>query len=1612
MTAKRNPRGLFLSLSLLLFIALLAPSCVQVPAADADIQPAAEARLSGEQTAGGLSIRLRPGPADLWPAAAEPRVWLANLDGKTIARATTVNYEPDSPCITANFAKPIPAATVPLTLVRFDFGNSDSPAGSFSLAEVLGSLQLHLLGPDEFQVGTPGSVRVMVADRFSGRPLTGATVRLALRAADHETALFEGATDAAGTCRVAFQVPDETLEKPSLAVVATWQGQQTEVDYPVTLRRDAKILLTTDKPLYQPGQTMHLRALAIMAGLGRPVAGQEAVLEVQDSKGNKVFKKRARTDKHGIFHATFALADRINLGPYKISAFVGDNTAEKTVEVKHYVLPKFKLALSADRAWYLPGAAVKGTLDAQYVFGKPVTGAAVAIEGLATIVGVQTFATIEGKTDDKGRFDFELKLPDTLTGRPVDQGLARVQFHATVIDATGHRQEALKSYPVARAPLTVQLLPESGELVPGVDNRVFVMVATPDGAAVSGADVRVSPGKPPREDGWWNQESTVATDQFGLAELTVPVSAGATGLTLTTRARDDAGNEVETTIRLRSPQTPLPLLLRTDAPTYRFGETMRLTAMTGRAATPTVFFDVIRDNQTLLTASAVAKDGRAEISVPASADLTGSLVVTAYVFAREGNLVRDSRVVYVNPEGELDIAIKPSRQTYRPGEQATIDFAVTGPDGHPVAAALGVTIVDEAVFALQDMQPGLEKVFFTLEKELMKPRYEFHSFMPATIVLEPTPEHPRRRAQEAMLSAIAPAITPPVDEKVAADLSAPVREAMQQRVTKDVAKLSKLFVKYNGEKNRIAIADLRDAWFTPYRIGANGKNLINLTSAGPDRRFHTEDDLTAENPEYVVAKGRRLNDRRARGGFGEMALQGMAAGAARLANEPAVDALANKAVEETKTDGDDRQTKSPGVRVREFFPETLFVDPALITDARGRARIELPMADSITTWRIAAQAVSPRGWLGSSTAPIRVFQDFFVDIDFPVALTRGDRVKVPIALYNYLDTKQTVTLRIQGDDWFELVEGGLTRKITLGPGEVTAEQLDLKATRVGRHTLTVVAEGSKQSDAVKRAATVRPDGKLHETAFNDRLQDEATHTIAYPDQAIEGANELLVKIHPGMMSQVVEGLDNIFRMPSGCFEQTSSTTYPNIMLLDYLKATKQVTPELQMKAEGFINQGYQRLLTFEVPGGGFEWFGRAPAHVILTAYGLMEFSDMSRVHNVDPDVIARTQRWLADKQLANGSWEPNSNFLDRVAAKFGQDVLRNTAYVTWALARTGYTGPALSKARGFLQKHHAEAKDAYTVALLANALVRADAGKASIDAVFKHLAALRTDRDDVSFWPSPEATPVGSRGQSADIETTALAGLALLADKREPQTVNRITTYLIQSKDAFGTYYSTQATVFALDLLLQAARGAASDIEGVVDVLLNDRSIASFTITPDDADVLRQLDATEYLRPGANNVRLTFAGRGVPSYQIVGRHYLPWSGETKDAAAPLSIDVAYDKTKLAVDETVACTVKVRNNVAGDFGMVVVDVGVPPGFAPDRAGLSQLVEKKLISRFSTTARQVTFYLDRLERGAPVELSFKLTAQFPMHAVAPESTVYNYYDPATKTIAEPIKLKVGD
>jgi alpha-2-macroglobulin-like protein len=348
------------------------------------------------------------------------------------------------------------------------------------------------------------------------------------------------------------------------------------------------------------------------------------------------------------------------------------------------------------------------------------------------------------------------------------------------------------------------------------------------------------------------------------------------------------------------------------------------------------------------------------------------------------------------------------------------------------------------------------------------------------------------------------------------------------------------------------------------------------------------------------------------------------------------------------------------------------------------------------------------------------------------------------------------------------------------------------------------------------------------------------HDLHFPAASIPDATSIFVRLYPGPLSQVIEGMDSILRMPGGCFEQTSSSTYPNVLALDYMKRTKKLTPEVHAKAEGYIANGYQRLLTFEVPGGGFSWFGQAPANKIFTAYGLMEFNDMCKVSDVDPKLIERTRDWLARQQQPDGSWKPDTSFINEGATnRYNSDVLRITAYIAWSLVNTGYQGPTIEKAKHFIEPDSTSKPDTYTLAIIAN--FAADYGK-DRDFTRRSMQALvdaRTEKNDQVFW-TVEETGVYSTGSSAAIETTGLATQALLKWGQASDTVRKSLNFISSKKQASGNWGTTQATIIALRSLLLASQLSPPDVRGSLQVLLDGKPVETVKLSPENNDLLHQ----------------------------------------------------------------------------------------------------------------------------------------------------------------------------
>jgi alpha-2-macroglobulin-like protein len=1471
-------------------------------------------------------------------------------------------------------------------VLDWSVGAGDGPRarGKRSLFHALPHDQLYLVSSDRLFGGTTAAVRIIARDSETGEGLAQrpATVKLSNGEVEVDAQAMTGAD---GSLSVELDVPDIEGEWTLSAVVQSPAGPAA-MEAPVQVRREARILLVTDKPFYQPSQTIHLRALAMRRPNLVPEAGQPVVFEVQDAKGNKLFRETGETDRFGVAYTQMHLASELNMGTWRILASVGDTTVERAVTVERYALPKFRVGFASDRNYYAPGDSVHGTIRSDYFFGKAVSGGAVTVTAWKFDLEFTSFAEITGTLDDDGVWDFDLDLPDFFVGQPLEQGNAFVRLDIQVVDGAGHPQTLSRNLAISVRDLLITAVPAS-DLVPGTNADVFVLVSDPTGrpAAVTGVV---------RGD---FDDVMFDTDARGIAKVTVPTRG--TMLDLEIEAAPELGDAVTVEVTLGAQiESDHALSITVDRAIYAAGETalldVRATPAIGRA-----FVDVLHAGQVVASLSTDVTSGTARIEFPLAGDIAGSLQFEAYAVAPDGNIPRAHALAHVESASELTVAVTPAEEVYRPGETARLDIQVDDAGGEGVVAAVGLMVVDEAVFALQDFQPGLEKVYFQLEQELLTPRYEIHGHGAAEVLSPPEDlDDEDRNTLAALVFAAAQGIrahgvfvdTWNADRSAASGIA---RVAQKRDADAIWARIS---AQVDGNPDEELIARLgqeedqrtADPWGKMYGVMWDSYQMV-ITGCGPDEQLGTDDDFRASyQPEWWWPDAE--ND----GAGGNNGNAGNNGGNNGANNGP------------PNEGGDD------GPRVRSYFPETLYVNPAIITDESGAASIDMPLADSITTWRTTALASSLDGGLGSSLGGVRVFQEFFVDVNFPATLTAADEVTVPVALYNYLEESQTVQLRVDdtGDDWYELLDSG-DRTIELAPGEVRAERFTVRVTTPGWHDFQVTAIGEQLSDAVRRRVLVVPDGQEQFIDYSDRLSGDVAHTVAFPAESIDGAHGLWVKIYPGFFSQAVEGLDSLLRMPSGCFEQTSMTTYPNVLVLQYLRETEQTNPEVELKALEYINLGYQRLLSFESSGGGFEWFGGDPGHRILTAYGLLEFTDMSKVSYVDPDVLARTQQWLLGQREGDGRWKAAPEGIHEGATNnFTDSDVRATAYITYAMLESGTNPADLAPSLTWLRGNLTGLDDSYSIALAANALLAGDPNDATGRQLAAQLDELKqTDETGGAFWQTDSGSFTYGTGDAMAIETTVWALEALLRAGGYTATLDAGTTWLIQQKDSFGSWSTTQATILTLRFLLRTLGGGQQEADATITVSHDGQEVAQITVTTETSDLLRMVDLAEYVHAGSNDVTVEFEGTGTFMYQVTGRYYVPWD-EVPAQPGQLDLSVSYDRTTLETDEIATATVTVTNTTDARLDMILVDLGIPPGFDVLTDDFQQYIDAGQMQRVDTTGRQILVYLYGLDPAQTLEFSYRLRAGEPLRAQSPPSVAYLYYEPNERAESMPEAFQV--
>lgn len=294
----------------------------------------------------------------------------------------------------------------------------------------------------------------------------------------------------------------------------------SSLDLPLPLYTPARVHVLTDRPLFEPGNTVKFRALALKASDLSPLEERPGTWRVIDPSGETLLEEKAPSGPWGVVAGSFPLDQGAQSGTWTVTWTSGGAVGSRTFEVKPFTLPRFRVEASAMRPYYRRNErpVLKGTV--KYSSGAPVANA--KLELVWNVSGGEwppPTSWVEGTalpksatTSASGGFTVELPaVPEDL------QGQATMFVDIGAVDAAGDRVEGSASVLLSQDPIAVSAVTELAEgIVEGFNNRLYLRATTADGRLLEGVTLNVKRLWEPTDKG-----TDAVVDEDGVASLQV-----------------------------------------------------------------------------------------------------------------------------------------------------------------------------------------------------------------------------------------------------------------------------------------------------------------------------------------------------------------------------------------------------------------------------------------------------------------------------------------------------------------------------------------------------------------------------------------------------------------------------------------------------------------------------------------------------------------------------------------------------------------------------------------------------------------------------------------------------------------------------------------------------------------------------------------------------------------------------------------------------------------------------------------------------------------------------------------------------------------------------------
>ncbi len=1377
-----------------------------------------------------------------------------------------------------------------------------------------------------------------------------------------------------------------------------------------------RLYVHTDKTLYQPGETIWFKTYVRNGKTLKPSGKSEIVMvDIINPKG-AVESTINIIAKDGSGEADFTLLPSAPGGVYKLKAYTqfqknefNDSSYEKEIQVQKVVLPRLKMKLDFQEKAYGPSGFVTANLSAITLTNEPLADNTITY--VVKLAGKEIMNKT-AKTDKDGKAQIQFELPKDLS---TSDGLLNV-----MLDHRGSRESIARSIPIALSNVALNFFPESGDMIAGLENNVafaalneFGKPADVKGKIYDNRDQEVGSFKS-YHNGMGAFQLKPQTGKSYYAKITSPA-----GINEEYKLPEMLDKGFALSVSSLDKQNLILKVLSTQE------EEVSLIAQ-------------VR-SQHIYSDGLMLKQGENEVVIPLSDFPQG---VAQFTLFDSKEIERAERLVFINKDQYLNVDIKTNKEEYLPREKVQMSITVKDERGMGMPADLSLAVVDDKLLSYADDKQGnilstlllqsdldskVEEADFYFDKEEAKAPQALDYLMMTKgwrrfvwkQIMDSTEVAINFKGQKAIVGGY---VFDANGKKVpGADIRIVVEQDSIRRAS-------------TNSEGKFYITGLDLSQPTELHISADG----HPDTFYPVGSYGEEIKIRMENRPEVMA----MMAEAAPGGVRKNRMRNAPAGAPVMEMDDAVefnavggaDAADAEVLEEDAAgmmDGDmempnakrmppPRQHNQPKVayhRVREFplpeydpkkevkkrndFRTTVFWKGNLELDESGKAEIEFYNGDAISSFRAVAEGISADGTPGRGETTFFTRRPISVDIKIPVGIAMGDNIAIGVVIENNLPNDIKGVLKVNRPEVLEpfdlppkyqLVKAGQTKTVYL-----SYEVLNMP----GQYPLSIFYDFQGYKDEIEQEINIVPRGFPISESFSAReLEKEYRFSVS---NLVEESMSMSVSAYPSVTTELLAGVESILREPHGCFEQTSMSSYPNVLVLRYLKENDHDDPTLMAKAEELLDKGYKKLVTFETPEKGYEWFGGAPGHEALTAYGLMQFNEMKKVYpDFDEEMLERTANWLMSRRDGNGLFLRNEKALDSFG-RANEDV--TNAYIVYSLSEAGYKDiitefdTAFGKAK--------TNQDPYQLALIAGAAFNLKQSAKGIEL----LTLLEAKRAKDNSWTGSTHSVTYSQGKSLTIETTSLAILAFLKSP-EPniEMINGGIEYLIGSRSGRGGFGSTQGTVLALKALTEYATFAQQTEEpGTIEVYVEGKKVDEFSYKKGHRAPIVLDGLEEYVKSSKPKVKVKFkdTDKALP-YTLAVDYFSSEPDASDDCKVSIQTNLVEESK---VGKTARLSTTIMNKTEEGLPMTVAIVGIPGGLSAQPYQLKELQEKKVFDFYEITDNQVYFYYRSLEPSAVKEINLDLKADIVGDFQGQASSAYLYYTNEHKAWSSPTRIYVA-